>query len=50
MNARPSHPPALGCTIALWAAAFVGIRAGLAGYSPAQLALLRFLIASLALT
>jgi drug/metabolite transporter (DMT)-like permease len=40
---------ALACTIMLWAAAFVGIRAGLAGYSPAHLALLRFLIASLVL-
>ncbi|HEU5098855.1 MAG TPA: DMT family transporter [Roseiflexaceae bacterium] len=40
---------ALACTIVLWAAAFVGIRAGLAGYGPAHLALLRFLIASLAL-
>src|SRR5262249_22794739 len=40
---------ALACTIILWAAAFVGIRAGLAGYSPAHLALLRFLVASLGL-
>lgn len=31
----------------LWASAFVGIRIGLAGYSPGALALLRFLIASL---
>jgi drug/metabolite transporter (DMT)-like permease len=40
---------ALACTIVLWAAAFVGIRAGLAAYSPEHLALLRFLVASLAL-
>lgn len=33
--------------IFLWASAFVGIRAGLAGYSPGGLALLRYLIASL---
>jgi drug/metabolite transporter (DMT)-like permease len=40
---------ALGTTIVLWAAAFVAIRAALPSYPPAQLALLRFLIASLAL-
>ena len=40
---------ALACTIVLWASAFVGIRAGLVAYSPAHLALLRFLVASLAL-
>jgi len=33
--------------IVLWASAFVGIRIGLAGYSPGPLALLRFLVASL---
>ena len=32
--------------IVLWASAFVGIRIGLAGYSPGALALLRFLVAS----
>ena len=32
--------------IILWASAFVGIRIGLAGYSPGGLALLRFLVAS----
>jgi drug/metabolite transporter (DMT)-like permease len=36
-------------TIVLWAAAFAGIRAGLDGYNPGQLALLRFLFASAAL-
>ena len=34
------------CTITLWAAAFVAIRAALIGYSPAPLAALRFLLAS----
>lgn len=33
--------------IVLWASAFVGIRIGLADYSPGSLALLRFLVASL---
>ncbi len=37
---------ALGFTIVLWASAFVGIRAGLQGYSPGGLAVLRFLVAS----
>lgn len=37
---------ALAVAIILWASAFVGIRAGLEGYSPGGLALLRFLIAS----
>ncbi|HEX2987840.1 MAG TPA: DMT family transporter [Chloroflexota bacterium] len=37
------------CTIVLWASAFAGIRAGLDGYNPGQLALLRFLFASAAL-
>lgn len=34
-------------TVAFWASAFVGIRAGLHGYSPGGLALLRFIIASI---
>ena len=34
-------------SIILWASAFVGIRAGLTGYSPGPLALLRYLVASL---
>jgi drug/metabolite transporter (DMT)-like permease len=38
---------ALLTTVVLWASAFVAIRAGLAGYSPGGLALLRFLIASI---
>ena len=40
---------AIGITIVLWASAFAGIRAALVGYSPAHLALLRFLVASIAL-
>lgn len=33
--------------VTLWASAFAGIRAGLEGYTPGALALLRFLIASI---
>src|SRR5690348_2340510 len=40
---------ALSLTLVLWASAFAGIRAGLEGYSPGALLLLRFLIASGAL-
>lgn len=40
---------ALGAALALWASAFAGIRSGLRGYSPAHLAILRFLVASLLL-
>lgn len=36
----------LACTLLFWASAFVGIRATLSAYSPAHLALLRFLVAS----
>jgi drug/metabolite transporter (DMT)-like permease len=36
----------LVAVLALWSSAFAGIRAGLTGYSPGQLALFRFLIAS----
>ena len=35
--------------VVLWASAFAGIRAGLTSYTPGHLALLRFLVASLAL-
>jgi len=38
---------ALAVAIFLWASAFVGIRAGLQGYSPEGLALLRYMIASI---
>jgi drug/metabolite transporter (DMT)-like permease len=41
---------ALGVALLLWASAFAGIRAGLRAYSPAHLAILRFLVASLVLT
>lgn len=40
---------ALGVALLLWASAFAGIRAGLRAYSPAHLAILRFLVASLVL-
>ncbi len=40
---------ALAVTLVLWASAFAGIRAGLKAYSPAHVAVLRFLIASLVL-
>ena len=40
---------ALAFTLVVWASAFAGIRAGLRGYSPANLAILRFLVASLVL-
>ena len=37
---------ALGFTLVIWASAFAGIRAGLRAYSPANLAVVRFLVAS----
>jgi len=40
---------ALMATLLLWSSAFAGIRAGLRSYSPGQLAVLRFLTASLTL-
>jgi drug/metabolite transporter (DMT)-like permease len=40
---------ALAVTLLLWASAYAGIRAGLRGYSPTDLATLRFLTASVAL-
>jgi drug/metabolite transporter (DMT)-like permease len=40
---------ALGTTIVLWAAAFVAIRAALPAYGPVHLAVLRFLVAAMAL-
>ncbi len=36
----------LAATLTLWASAFAGIRAGLQAYSPGQVAVLRFLVAS----
>lgn len=40
---------AAGLTVVLWASAFAGIRAGLQSYSPASVATLRFLTASVVL-
>ena len=40
---------AIATTLTLWASAFAGIRAGLMGYAPQHLVLLRFLVASSAL-
>ena len=37
---------ALGVTVVIWASAFAAIRAGLEGYTPGHLALLRFLVGS----
>lgn len=37
---------ALGVTVLIWASAFAAIRAGLEGYTPGHLALLRFLVGS----
>jgi hypothetical protein len=37
---------ALGIALLLWSSAYAGIRAGLEGFSPEQLAVLRFVIAS----
>lgn len=37
---------AIAVTVLCWASAFAGIRAGLAAYTPGQVALLRFLVAS----
>jgi drug/metabolite transporter (DMT)-like permease len=42
-------PAAIAITVFVWASAFPAIRAGLAAYAPAHLALLRFLVASAAL-
>ncbi|HET7208198.1 MAG TPA: DMT family transporter [Terriglobales bacterium] len=40
---------ALATTLVLWSSAYAGIRAGLRGYAPASLAVLRFLTASVVL-
>jgi drug/metabolite transporter (DMT)-like permease len=40
---------ALGFALVVWASAFAGIRAGLRGFAPANLAVLRFLVASVVL-
>ena len=39
----------LGASLLLWASAFAGIRAGLRAYSPGQLAVFRFVVASITL-
>lgn len=46
LHRGPGTLLAVGVTVVLWASAFAGIRAGLDGYDPEQLALLRFLVAS----
>lgn len=40
---------AVAVTLLLWASAFAGIKAGLAAYSPGQLALLRFIVGSVSM-
>jgi drug/metabolite transporter (DMT)-like permease len=40
---------ALAITLVLWSSAYAGIRAGLRGYSPSNVALLRFVVASFVL-
>jgi drug/metabolite transporter (DMT)-like permease len=40
---------AIGITLLFWASAFAGIRVGLSAYAPGQMALLRFLVASVAM-
>jgi drug/metabolite transporter (DMT)-like permease len=52
LSAKTAARPVLAAaclTVALWASAFPGIRAGLAAYGPAQVALLRYAVASLVL-
>src|SRR5262249_32272807 len=51
MEKKPRLRPLLAAvlTVALWASAFPGIRAGLHSYSPTHLALLRYTTAALAL-
>jgi len=51
MSQRPDTGTlvAVGITLLLWASAFAGIKEGLAGYGPGELALLRFGTASLVL-
>lgn len=43
---EPKTGAAIALTLLLWASAFAGIKAGLEGYGPGELALLRFLTAS----
>lgn len=50
---KPGYPVhvlvVMAAVLVLWSSAFAGIRAGLTAYSPTQLALFRFLIASIVL-
>jgi drug/metabolite transporter (DMT)-like permease len=46
---EPATAGAIALTLLLWASAFAGIKAGLEGYGPGQLALLRFATASVVL-
>lgn len=46
---EPKTGAAIAVTLLLWSSAFAGIKAGLAGYGPGELALLRFGTASLVL-
>lgn len=46
MKMRMDGPAALVITLLLWSSAFAGIRAALEAYTPGQLALLRFMVAS----
>lgn len=43
---EPKTTAAIAVTLLLWASAFAGIKAGLKGYGPGELALLRFITAS----
>lgn len=43
---EPKTASAIALTLVLWASAFAGIKAGLVGYGPGELALLRFATAS----
>lgn len=45
-GAEPKTNAAIAATLLLWASAFAGIKAGLEGYGPGELALLRFATAS----
>ena len=51
MKSRPEPKTiaAIALTLVLWASAFAGIKVGLTGYGPGELALLRFLAASVVL-
>lgn len=48
-RARYTTTAAIAVTLLLWASAFAGIKVGLEGYGPGELALLRFVVASVVL-